>query len=70
MEPLADYVRDRDAPFTTQDALIYSGLRETTERIKDGDLKKASECLLAMGYQRDEHQTGPRKNRKRYWRKT
>jgi len=69
MEPLADYVRDRDASFTTQDALIYSGLRETTERIKDGDSKKAAECLRALGWEKDTHQKGPRDDRKRYWRK-
>ena len=69
MDSLADWLKHRDAPFTTQGALIDSGLREK-DRVTDLDLKKASECLLAMGYQRDEHQTGPRNNRKRYWRKT
>ena len=68
MDSLADWLKHRDAPFTTQGALIDSGLREM-DRVTDLDLKKASECLLAMGYQRDEHQTGPRNNRKRYWRK-
>ena len=68
MDSLADWLKHRDAPFTTQGALIDSGLREK-DRVTDLDLKKASECLLAMGYQRDEHQTGPRNNRKRYWRK-
>ena len=69
MDSLADWLKHRDAPFTTQGALIDSGLREM-DRVTDLDLKKASECLLAMGYRRDEHQTGPRNNRKRYWRKT
>ena len=69
MDSLADWLKHRDAPFTTQGALIDSGLREK-DRVTDLDLKKASECLLAMGYRRDEHQTGPRNNRKRYWRKT
>ena len=68
MDPLADWLKHRDAPFTTQGALIDSGLREM-DRVTDLDLKKASECLLAMGYRRDEHQKGPRNNRKRYWRK-
>ena len=69
MEALADWVGFRLAPFTTTEALIESDLREK-DRITDFDLKKASECLQALGYRRDDHQIGPRNNRKRYWRKT
>ena len=68
MEALADWVGFRLAPFTTTEALIESDLREK-DRITDFDLKKASECLQALGYRRDDHQIGPRNNRKRYWRK-
>ena len=68
MDSLADWVKYRDAPFTTQGALIDSGLRDI-DKVKELDLKKASECLQSLGYRRDDHQTGPRNNRKRYWRK-
>ena len=69
MEALADWVVFRLAPFTTTEALIESGLREK-ERIRDIDLKKASECLQALGYQKDRHQTQGDAGKKRYWRKT
>ncbi len=42
MDSLADWLKHRDAPFTTQGALIDSGLREMN-RVTDLDLKKASE---------------------------
>ena len=69
MDPLADWVGFRLAPFTTTEALIDSGLRDK-ERIKDLDLKKASECLQSLGYRKDKHQTQGDAGKKRYWRKT
>ena len=69
MDPLADWVGFRLAPFTTTEALIDSGLRDK-ERIKDLDLKKASECLQSLGYRKDKHQIQGDAGKKRYWRKT
>ena len=69
MEALADWVGFRLAPFTTTEALIESDLREK-DRITDFDLKKASECLQALGYRKDKHQTQGDAGKKRYWRKT
>ena len=68
LDPLADWVKTQ-IEFTTAQALIGSNLRYE-DKITPNDLKKASDCLHALGYQRDEHQHGPRLNRKRYWRKT
>ena len=68
MEALADWVGLRVAPFTTIEALIESELREK-DRIRDLDLKKASECLQSLGYRKDKHQTKGDAGKKRYWRK-
>ena len=67
MELLADCVGSRLAPFTTTEALIDSELREK-ERVRDIDLKKASECLQSLGYRKDKHQTQGDAGKKRYWR--
>ena len=69
MEALADWVGFRLAPFTTTEALIESERRDK-DRIRDLDLKKASECLQSLGYRKDKHQTQGDAGKKRYWRKT
>ena len=68
MDSLAEWVTSQYV-FTTADALIGSGLREKVKEISDYDLKKAAECLQALGYEKDKHQTSGEAGKKRYWRK-
>jgi len=67
MDGLADWVLGQNV-FTTGNALIGAGLREKG-KISDYDLKQASECLQALGYEKDKHQTSGAAGKKRYWRK-
>ena len=67
MDSLADWVLGENV-FTTGNALIGAGLREKG-KISDYDLKQASECLQALGYEKDKHQTSGAAGKKRYWRK-
>ena len=67
MDSLAEWVIG-EYVFTTADALIGAGLREKG-KISDYDLKQASECLQALGYVKDTHQTTGAAGKKRYWRK-
>ncbi len=69
MNRLIDWVENQPLPFTTEQALIGSDCR-AEDKITTGDLIKASEALNALGYRKDDHQSGPRKNRKRFWRKS
>ena len=67
MDSLADWVLSENV-FTTANALIGAGLREKG-KVSDYDLKKASECLQALGYVKDKHQTSGDAGKKRYWRR-
>ena len=56
MARLAEWVQREAFPFSTEQALIGSYCR-TEENIKPMDSKEAANCLRALGFEKDEHQT-------------
>ena len=56
MARLAEWVQRESFPFSTEQALIGSYCR-TEENIKPMDSKEAANCLRALGFEKDEHQT-------------
>ena len=68
MDRLSDWVKTRDV-FTRDETLVGSRCR-SDENIKLNDFKDAANCLRALGYQKDDHQTRANGKRPYFWRKT
>lgn len=67
MDKLSDWVKTRDV-VTTDEALVGSRCR-SDENIKPNDFKEAANCLRALRYHKDNHQTRANGKRPYLWRK-